>query len=133
MVLSPEMQFEQHSRACWVPGRPAIFVAWVERQRNPGAAPGLRRRKSQMRVRVDGAIRATPLWRSQATPHCGSWFCAYQPCCYASACRVPRYGRREMNDVLMNYAQGFLEYQVLISACLIVFVFFAVGRDISRS
>jgi hypothetical protein len=38
-----------------------------------------------------------------------------------------------MNDLLLNYAQGLAEYQVLISACLIVFVFFAVGRDISRS
>jgi hypothetical protein len=38
-----------------------------------------------------------------------------------------------MNDLLVNYAQGLVEYQVLISACLIVFVFFAVGRDISRS
>jgi hypothetical protein len=40
---------------------------------------------------------------------------------------------REMNELLLNYAQGLAEYQVLISACLIVFVFFAVGRDISRS
>jgi hypothetical protein len=38
-----------------------------------------------------------------------------------------------MNDLLLSYAQGLVEYQVLISACLIVFVFFAVGRDISRS
>jgi len=38
-----------------------------------------------------------------------------------------------MNDLLLNYAQGLSEYQVLISTCLIVFVFFAVGRDISRS
>lgn len=38
-----------------------------------------------------------------------------------------------MNDLLLGYAQGLAEYQVLISACLIVFVFFAVGRDISRS
>jgi hypothetical protein len=38
-----------------------------------------------------------------------------------------------MNDLLLNYAQGLAEYQILISACLIVFVFFAVGRDISRS
>jgi hypothetical protein len=38
-----------------------------------------------------------------------------------------------MNDLLLNYAQGLAEYQVLISACLIVFVFFAIGRDISRS
>ena len=37
-----------------------------------------------------------------------------------------------MSDLLLSYAQGFLEYQVLISACLIVFVFYAVGRDISR-
>jgi len=38
-----------------------------------------------------------------------------------------------MNDLLLNYAQGLVEYQILISACLIVFVFFAIGRDISRS
>jgi hypothetical protein len=38
-----------------------------------------------------------------------------------------------LNDLLLNYAQGLAEYQVVISACLIVFVFFAVGRDISRS
>jgi hypothetical protein len=38
-----------------------------------------------------------------------------------------------MNDLLLGYAQGFAEYQVLIGACLIVFVFFAIGRDISRS
>jgi hypothetical protein len=38
-----------------------------------------------------------------------------------------------MSDLLLSFAQGFLEYQVLISACLIVFVFYAVGRDISRS
>ena len=37
-----------------------------------------------------------------------------------------------MNDLLLNYAQGLAEYQVLISACLIVFVFFAIGRDISQ-
>jgi hypothetical protein len=41
--------------------------------------------------------------------------------------------KRVMNDLLLNYAQGLAEYQVLISACLIVFVFFAIGRDISRS
>jgi hypothetical protein len=38
-----------------------------------------------------------------------------------------------MHDLLLNYAQGLAEYQVLIGACLIVFVFFAIGRDISRS
>ena len=38
-----------------------------------------------------------------------------------------------LNDVLLNYAQGLAEYQTVISACLIVFVLFAVGRDISRS
>jgi hypothetical protein len=38
-----------------------------------------------------------------------------------------------MNELLLSYAQGLAEYQVLISACLIVFVFFAIGRDISRS
>jgi hypothetical protein len=38
-----------------------------------------------------------------------------------------------MNDLLLGYAQGLAEYQVLIGACLIVFVFFAIGRDISRS
>ena len=38
-----------------------------------------------------------------------------------------------MNDLLLGYAQGLAEYQVLIAACLIVFVFFAIGRDISRS
>jgi hypothetical protein len=38
-----------------------------------------------------------------------------------------------MNELLLSYAQGVAEYQVLISACLIVFVFFAIGRDISRS
>ena len=38
-----------------------------------------------------------------------------------------------MNDLLLSYAQGLAEYQVLIGACLIVFVFFAIGRDISRS
>jgi hypothetical protein len=38
-----------------------------------------------------------------------------------------------MNDLLLGYAQGLADYQVIISACLIVFVFFAIGRDISRS
>ena len=38
-----------------------------------------------------------------------------------------------MTDLLLSYAQGLAEYQILISACLFVFVFFAVGRDISRS
>ena len=38
-----------------------------------------------------------------------------------------------MNDLLSGYAQGLADYQVIISACLIVFVFFAIGRDISRS
>ena len=38
-----------------------------------------------------------------------------------------------MNDLLLGYAQGLAEYQVLIGSCLIVFVFFAIGRDISRS
>jgi hypothetical protein len=38
-----------------------------------------------------------------------------------------------MQDLLLSYAQGLAEYQVIISACLVVFVFFAVGRDISRS
>jgi hypothetical protein len=38
-----------------------------------------------------------------------------------------------MNDLITNYAQGLADYQVIISACLIVFVFFAIGRDISRS
>ncbi len=38
-----------------------------------------------------------------------------------------------MNDVLLGNEQGLAEYQVLIGACLIVFVFFAIGRDISRS
>jgi hypothetical protein len=38
-----------------------------------------------------------------------------------------------MNDLLSNYAQGLSDYQIIISACLIVFVFFAIGRDISRS
>jgi hypothetical protein len=38
-----------------------------------------------------------------------------------------------MNDLLLGYAQGLAEYQVLIGGCLIVFVFFAIGRDISRS
>jgi len=38
-----------------------------------------------------------------------------------------------MNDLLLGYAQGLAEYQVLIGACLIVFVFFAIGRDIIRS
>jgi hypothetical protein len=38
-----------------------------------------------------------------------------------------------MNDLLSNYAQGLADYQIIISACLIVFVFFAIGRDISRS
>ena len=38
-----------------------------------------------------------------------------------------------MYDLLLGYAQGLSEYQVLIGACLIVFVFYAVGRDISRS
>jgi hypothetical protein len=37
-----------------------------------------------------------------------------------------------MTDLLLNYAQGLAEYQILISACLLVFVFFAVGRDIRR-
>jgi hypothetical protein len=41
--------------------------------------------------------------------------------------------KSKMSDLLLSFAQGFLEYQVLISACLIVFVFYAVGRDISRS
>jgi hypothetical protein len=41
--------------------------------------------------------------------------------------------KSEMSNLLLSYAQGFLEYQVLISACLIVFVFYAVGRDVSRS
>jgi hypothetical protein len=41
--------------------------------------------------------------------------------------------KSEMSDLILSYAQGFLEYQVLISACLIVFVFYAVGRDVSRS
>jgi hypothetical protein len=53
---------------------------------------------------------------------------------HAAAMRhPPSAGEWEMNDLLLNYAQGLAEYQVLISACLIVFVFFAVGRDISRS
>jgi len=38
-----------------------------------------------------------------------------------------------LTDLLLNYAQGLAEYQIVISACLLVFVFFAVGRDISRS
>lgn len=41
--------------------------------------------------------------------------------------------KSEMSDLILTYAQGFLEYQVLISACLIVFVFYAAGRDVSRS
>jgi hypothetical protein len=55
--------------------------------------------------------------------------------CYACSrvTAVHRSGERVMNDLLLNYAQGLAEYQVLISACLIVFVFFAIGRDISRS
>jgi hypothetical protein len=55
--------------------------------------------------------------------------------CYARSrtTAVHRSGERVMNDLLLNYAQGLAEYQVLISACLIVFVFFAIGRDISRS
>jgi hypothetical protein len=51
------------------------------------------------------------------------------PCGHA---REIETGEPEMNDLLLGYAQGLLEYQVLIGACLIVFVFFAIGRDISR-
>jgi hypothetical protein len=54
------------------------------------------------------------------------------PCDHARALKLQR-GEPEMNDLLLGYAQGLAEYQVLIGACLIVFVFFAIGRDISRS
>ncbi len=38
-----------------------------------------------------------------------------------------------MNDLISSYAQGLADYQVIISAWPIVFVFFAIGRDISRN
>jgi hypothetical protein len=38
-----------------------------------------------------------------------------------------------MDDLLLSFAQGFAEYQVIIAACLIVFVLFAIARDIIRS
>jgi hypothetical protein len=38
-----------------------------------------------------------------------------------------------MEDLLLGYAKSLLEYQVLLSACLIVFACYAIGRDINRS
>ena len=38
-----------------------------------------------------------------------------------------------MEDLLLGYAKTLLEYQLLLSACLVVFACYAIGRDINRT